>query len=131
MVEDAQEQDPVEPFFERGDIVDGHAAEFDRGSADFGGEFRLGEIPRVRIDAKHASRAAAFHFDRIETGVAADIEHACAFEIGRNRVGEARPLDVRIIAQEVRGRGADAGEVEIMKPLAEFPDAVTDLVLSH
>src|SRR5205085_2311210 len=77
------------------------------------------------------SGAALFHLDRIEAGIASDVEHRLAGEVGRHGVGEALPLDVRVVAEEVIGRGLHAGEVDVVKPAAEGTDLAFDVDVSH
>ena len=78
MVEHAHEQHDVEPLAQRADVVDRQLPELDLGSADLGGEPRLRQIVVVEVDAEHALGAAPLHLDRVEAGVAADVEHGLA-----------------------------------------------------
>ncbi len=119
VVEHAQEQHDVEALAERGNVVDGELAELDLGAADLGGEARLGEVAFVGVDSHHAVRAAPLHLDRVEAGVAADIEHGLAAQVRRERVGEVTPLDGGVVAQEMVGRGLNPAQVEVVEPLAE------------
>ena len=90
VVEHAHEEHDVEPLAERADVVDGQLAELDVEPVDLGGEARLRQIVLVGVDAEHARGAAALHLHRVEAGVAADVEHGLAAQIGRDRVREAR-----------------------------------------
>ena len=45
--------------------------------------------------------AATLHLDRVEAGVAADIQHRSAGQISRNGMSEGAPLVGRIVIQEV------------------------------
>src|SRR3982751_4682765 len=97
--------------------------QLDVGGTNLRREARLLEIAWVGVDADDARRAAALHLQRVESGVAADVEHGLAGEISRNCVREAAPLHSRIIAEEMVGGGAHATEVEILKPVAQLMDA--------
>ena len=85
-------------------------------SEHLGGEPGLRQVVLVEVDAEHAARAAPLHLDRIEAAIAADIEHALAGEIGRERVGEACPFDAGVIAQEMLRRRLHAVEVDVVEP---------------
>ena len=74
------------------------------------------EVVVVEVDADHARGAAPLHLDGVEAGVAADVEHGLAGEVLRDGVLEAAPLDVRVVAQEMLGRGLDAAQVDVVEP---------------
>ena len=71
------------------DVVDIELAELDIGAVDLGGETGLREVLRVGIDSDHARGAAPLHLEGIEAGIAADIEHGLAAEVGRDGVLES------------------------------------------
>src|SRR3546814_9327003 len=85
----------------------------------FGGETCLGKIAVVGIDAEDFRRAAAFHLDRIEAGVAADVEHRFSRQVFGNGVRKARELEGGIIAQEMVRRGFHAADAKIVEPWAD------------
>ena len=95
---------------------------------DLGGEPRLREVVVVEVDAEHALGPAPLHLDRIEAGIAADVEHGSAGEIGRDRVGESPPFDSGIVAQEVVGRRFDPGKLDVVEPRPERFDRLANLV---
>src|SRR5512138_2163897 len=84
MVKDPEEQHEVEALAERADVIDRELRELDIEARDLSREARLPEITLVVIDRQHARRAAPLHFQRIEPGIAADIENALAGEVGRD-----------------------------------------------
>ena len=112
MVQHAHEDHEVEPLPDRAHIVDVELGELDIVIAErFAREPGLREIALVAVDAEHARRAAALHLDRIEAGVAADVEHALARKILRQMRREAAEFRAWIIAEEMVGRGPHAAEV--------------------
>src|SRR5207253_531382 len=101
VVEHPHEDDEVEALAQSADIVDVGLRELDVVMAErLGGEPRLGEVALVAVNAEHARGAAALHLDRIETRVAADVEHALAGDVGQF-AGEPAELGARIIAKEM------------------------------
>src|ERR1044071_9195493 len=119
MVKDPEEQHEVEAFAERADVIDRELRKFDRKSAHLSREARLLEIALVVIDREHARRAAPLHFQRIEPGVAADIENALAGEVSRDRIREMPPLHRRVVTEKMVGGGFHSVQVQIVEPLAE------------
>ena len=81
---------------------------------DLGGEAGLGEVVLVVVDTEDARGTTALHFHRVEAGVAADVEHRLAAEIGGKAVVKALPLHLGVVAEEVVGRSTDAMQVEIV-----------------
>ena len=77
---------------------------------------RLGEIDIVKIDCHHALGPALFHFDGIESGVAADIEDRHTSEVLRNSVLKPLPFRSWIVAQEVIWRGLHTRKRKVVKP---------------
>src|SRR5205823_8424127 len=98
---------------------------------DFAREPRLTEIPFVAVDPEHAVGPAALHLDRVEAGVAADVEHAFAAEVPGQLRREAAELGAGIIAEEMVGRGPRAAEIDVVKPGAERDDARFEIGTRH
>ena len=74
--------------------------------------------------------AAPLHLDRVEAGVAADVEHGPAAEVGRHRMGEAPPLHRRIVVQEVvRARSRTPFRSRLWNHWPKRADARADLRL--
>src|SRR4051794_28455498 len=119
MVEDAHEDDEVELFAELADIVSRHLAEFDVQSVDVSRELRLLKIFIVGVETEHTICTPSLHFHGVETSIAADIENRLAIQSFWNDPGKATPFHPRIVAQEVRRRGTDAVEIEVVEPRAE------------
>jgi hypothetical protein len=80
------------------------------------------------VDAENAAGAAALHLQRVEAAVAADVEHAAAGEILGHGGLEAAPLDRRIIAEKMLGRGFDPAQVDVVEPRPERGHFAPDLV---
>src|SRR5437764_13160011 len=115
MVEDAHEDHEVEALAQRGDVVDIELGEFDVVEIEhFAREPRLGEIALVAVDTEHPAGAAALHLDRVEAGVATDVEHAFPAEVLRQLRSEAAEFRARIIAEEMVGRGPGPTEVDVV-----------------
>ena len=128
VVEHAHEEHEVEPLAQRADVVDRELAELDLEPSHLGGEARLGEVALVAVDAEHARGAAPLHLDGVEAGVAADVEHGLAGQVGRDRVGEAPPLHRRVVAEEMVGRGPTPSQVDVVEPGPERLDLARGLV---
>ena len=92
MIEHAHEQHDVEPFLQLGHVIDGELAKLNLEAADLGGEPRLVEIVLVEIDPEHPPGAAPLHLERVEAGIAADVEHACPAQVGGKCVANCRHL---------------------------------------
>jgi hypothetical protein len=105
VVKDTHEQDEIETLAQSSHVVDRKLAELDLGAGDLGRELGLGQIVGIGVDRDHALGAAPLHRDGVETAIAADVEHRAAGEILGQRVREPLPLHVRIVAEEVVGRG--------------------------
>ncbi len=94
------------------------------------GPTRLREIVRVDIDTRHL-RAAARQLEAIEPGIAADIEHAPARQVGGDIGLDLPPLDGRKIAQGMLGRRLrPIGKVQIVEPRRESGDLSRPVRLS-
>ena len=70
---------------------------------------------------------ATLHLQRIEAGVAADVEHALARNV-REGMSEAGELVGGIVVEEVIRRGAHAAQVHVVEPVAQFGDTGADPV---
>src|SRR6185312_2988007 len=103
-------------------------AELDFEAVDVSGEARLLEIVLVGVEPEHPFGAAPLHLHGIEAGVAADIQHRLAGQVGWNDFGEAAPFHVGIVAEKMRRRRRHALEIEVVKPRAERIDTALDLV---
>src|SRR3954462_10466983 len=103
--------------------------ELDCHTAHFGCETGLVQVHRFGIDSDYAVGAAALHLDRIETAVAGDIQHGHAAQVFGHGMGEAPPLHVGIIAQEMIGSGPHPLKLDIAEPLAQIADPAPDFVL--
>ena len=130
VVEHAHEEDDIEPLPQTRHIVHRQLSEIDFGAFDFRGEPGLRQVARVEVDADHPGGAAAFHLQRVEASVAADVEHRLAAQIGGDRVLETAPLHHRVIIEKVVGRGAHPGEIEVVEPRAERGDTLANAVLA-
>src|SRR5947208_1011580 len=119
MREHAEKQNDVEPILQSGDVVDRHLQEFDLDADDLRGEAGLPEITFVNVDAEHTRSASPLHLDRVETAVAADIEHGPAAQIGRQRMPEAAPFHCRVVAEKMLWSGDYSAEINIMEPRPE------------
>src|SRR6185437_5015828 len=120
MIEHAHEDDPIELLAELAYFIDGEPVKFNVRAHHLGREPRLREIALVVVDRDYAVGAAPLHFERIEAGVAADIEHCFPAQIPRNRMLETLPLEARIVTEKMVRRGLDAVEIEIVKLVAEL-----------
>ena len=89
MIENAQEQDEVEPLAEAAHVENRELTELDLDPGDLGGEGGLGQIVGIGIDGHDPLGAAALHLDGVEAAIAADVEHGPAGEIGEWRARSA------------------------------------------
>src|SRR3954471_21697213 len=128
MVEYPKEQDEVETLPQPGDVVDRELAKLDLGLGKSGRELRLLQVVGVGVDRDYALRTSTLHLDRVEAGVAADVEHAQPAQVIGQCVREALPFDVGVVAQEMFGCGPDAAQLHVVEPGAELDDAAGELV---
>src|SRR6185437_9277984 len=121
VVKHPHEDHEVELFAERAHVIDVELSELDLSvvAEHLGREPRLREVAFVAVDAEHARGSAPPHLDRIESCVAADVEHALAAEIARETGFEAAELRAGIIAQEMVGRGPYAIQIDVVEPRPE------------
>jgi hypothetical protein len=98
VIEDAEEQHDIEPLAQRRDVKNRQLAELELNPAHLGGKAGLVQIVRVRIHGDYALGAAPLHLDRVEAGIAADVEDGPATQISGHRIGEAAPLHRRVVA---------------------------------
>src|SRR5438477_9116179 len=101
MVKHAKKQHDIETLADRGDVIDGQLGELNVEPGDLRGKPRLPKIAVVAVNRDHAGGAAALHLERVESAVAADVEHRPAAQIGRDCVREATPFDRRIITEKM------------------------------
>src|SRR5207248_314319 len=118
-------------LFQLGYRVNVQLTELDLRVIHFRGEAGLGKIARIGIDSDDPPRAPALHLKRIEAGIAADVKHGLAREIRWNSVLEPAPLEGRVVSEKMIGRRLDAPNIEIVKPLAQFGYAMTNLLLGY
>src|SRR5919112_487204 len=74
-----------------------------------------------------AIRAASFHLDRIESGVAADVEHTFPVHV-RQLAFEAAELLRRIITEEMIRRGPHPPQVHVVEPGPKRLDSLLKIV---
>ena len=86
VVEHTHEEHQVESLAKLREFVYGHPPELDVGGLDLRREPRLRQVALVRVEAKNARGAAPLHFDGIEAGVTADVEHRPSGQVRRNRI---------------------------------------------
>src|SRR4051812_35487863 len=127
MIEHAHKDDEVKFLADLGKVINRQLAEFYFCIAYLGSELSLREIAIVTIDRDDTIRAASFHFYRIKSSVAADIQHGLARQVTRYRISESAKLVLRIIAEEVIGRGKYTAQVEIVKPVPQLSDTFLNL----
>src|SRR5690606_23757755 len=65
---------------------------------------------------------------RVEAGIAPDVEHGAAGKRWREEMPELTRLDRRIVAEEVVRCGPYAGQLEIVKPGAELRNSPRDVL---
>src|SRR5258708_30112833 len=120
MIEHTEKKHDIELLVKCSDVIDGHLCKLDFDAYDISSKARLPQIVGIDIHSQHTCRAARLHLERIEAGIAAYVENRTAAEIGRDRIGEAAPLDCRIVAEKMVWRGHDAApQINIVKPKAE------------
>src|SRR3954470_13568510 len=119
MIENTHENDEVETFPQRTDVVDRHFAELDVETVHVGREARLRQVVVAGVESEDAGRAAPLHLHRVESGIASDVEDRAAGKICWNGVGKAPPFHRGIIAQKMLGRCMHAVEIKVVKPGAQ------------
>src|SRR3546814_4575795 len=92
MVENAHEQHQVEAFAQSRNIVDGHLPKLDIGVVDLRHQLRLRQIAGIAVDGHDPGCAPAFHLQRVEASIAANVEHALALQIRRQDIGKGAEL---------------------------------------
>ncbi len=60
--------------------------------------------------------------ERVESGIAADIQHRCSRHVCGERRLDYCPKFVEEVAQRVVRRGANSAKIEIMEPRFQLPD---------
>src|SRR6185312_3152074 len=101
---------------------------FDIQAGNLRGKSRLIQVALVRIDAEHAVRAAAFHLQRVKSGIATHIQNGFAMQIRRYRMRETLPLDRRIIAEKMMRSGIRAAKIDVVEPLTKFADSLSNAI---
>src|SRR5947209_7816176 len=102
MVEHAHEDDDVETLSEGSDFIYVELRELDLlESQRFARQPGLREVALIAVDAEDAIGTTALHLDRIETGVAPDIQHAPAAKIVRQVRREPAEFCSGIIAEKM------------------------------
>src|SRR4051812_44954724 len=128
MVEHAHEDDEIELLAQLPDVICRHLAEFNFKPVDLGGKAGLRQVLLVAIETKHTLGAAPLHLHRVKACIAADIEHGLAIEAIRNDFGEASPLHIGIVTQEMCRCGRHAIEIKIVKPRSERIDTLANFL---
>src|SRR5579885_3231366 len=128
VIQHPHEDHDVECFTELADVINRKLSKLDDEPADLSGKSCLSEVVIAAVDSDDPVGAAAFHFHRIESSVAADIEHRLAAQVGIDDLAEALPLYRRIIAQEMQGRSPDSAEIKVVKPWTKLCDPVRNLL---
>lgn len=127
VIEHAHENDEIELLLQPPHLIDRHLMELDVEARVFGCEACLAQIMRIGIDADDPACIAPLHFQRVEAGIAADIENAAALEVIGDDMPEALPLEPRIVAKEVIGGRLDATDPQVVEPGAELGDPLSQL----
>lgn len=127
VVQHAHQQDDIEPLSEFGDVIDGQLSKLDVHRADLGREAGLREIAVTGVESDNLSRPAPLHLDRVEAGVATDIEHGLAAEVPRHTGRDMPPENRGVVAQKVSRRRLHAGQVDIVEPIAQRGDTALDV----
>src|SRR5512132_3809733 len=127
MIQYAHQQHDIEPFAEPGDVIDGQLAELDLDLADLCGEASLPEIAVTGIEPDDARGPAPLHLDRVEAGVAANVENGHAGQVLRQAGGDVPPQNGRIVTQKVPRRRLHAGQVDVVEPFPQRSDAALDV----
>ena len=94
----------------------------------------LDQIP-LRVETQHARRAAAFQLDRIEAGVATNVEHRLAGKVfgdARPHTLPGRPRVIDGLANRAPGlREYAVAQIDAVKPRAEMVHLFDDFSVSH
>src|SRR5947209_12877156 len=128
MVEHPEKQYDVKALAQLTHVVNRDVAKLDIETAYLGGKARLAQIVVIGVDSEHARGSAAFHLDRIKSGVAADVEYRAPLDLRQDRRSKPAPLDGRIVAEKMRGSGFYSTELEVVKPWSKLFDLRSDIV---
>ena len=118
MVEHAHEDYVIELSGDGIQLVNRALAKVDIEPQCIGREARLVQIAIIHIDSEDVVSTPAFHLDRIEPAIAADIENRFACKRRGNLLANLLPLDVWKISQEMIWGGVHAVNVQVMEPLS-------------
>ena len=118
MVEHAHEDYVIELSGDGIQLVNRALAKVDVEPQCIGREARLVQIAIIHIDSEDVVSTPAFHLDRIEPAIAADIENRFACKRSGNLLANFLPLDVWKISQEMIWGGVHAVNVQVMEPLS-------------
>src|SRR5690606_15632719 len=131
VVKNAHEDDDVEPLAKRAHVIDRELAELDVHLGDFRRETCLRQIGIIEVEAENAFCAPPLHLDRVETGIAANVENRLSGEVGGYRILEFSPFHMRIVAQKMVRRSGDAVELDIVEPGPELLDPLLYCGVRH
>src|SRR5688572_24668575 len=92
VVKHAHENHEVELLTQRADLVNRQFSKLNIGLEHFCREPRLVQILVVEIHRNHAFGSPTFHFERVEAGIAANIQNALPGQIRRKGMGEVLKL---------------------------------------
>ena len=130
MIQDAHEQHEIEGFAELGHVVHRQLVQFELHAADLGRKACLRQIQGLAINPHHALSATAFHLNRVEPAIAANIEDRLAVQVGWQGIGKALPFHPWIIAEKMLRCRLEPTQVQVMKPWAEFTNMLLNLLCS-
>src|SRR5690606_35224568 len=131
VVEHSHEDHDVEPLAERAHVIDRELAELDVHLGDFRRETCLRQIGIIEVEAENAFCAPPLHLDRVETGIAANVENRLSGEVGGYRILEFSPFHMRIVAEKMVRRSGDAIELDIVEPGPELLDPLLYCGVRH
>src|SRR5690606_35541891 len=122
VIEHAHEDHDVKALGKRAHVVDGKLAKLDVHLGDFRRKSGLRQISIVEVEAENALRTPPLHLDRVEAGIAPDVENRLSAEIFRDCILELPPFHMRIVAEKMVRRSGDAVELDIVEPGPELLD---------
>src|SRR5690242_21909551 len=128
MIDDTEKEYDIEPFAERSYVIDRHLGELDLDADRLCSEPRLAQIIGVEIDRENASGTSQFHLNRIEAGVATNVENGFAGEIGCDRVRKTPPFHRRVITEKMVGGGHHPAEINVVEPRSERRGGIPERV---
>jgi hypothetical protein len=105
MIKDPHEKNQIKALSDSAYILYRQLTELDIQFGNLGGEPCLAQIVFVRIDTEDPLSAPPLHFERIETSIAPNVEDSLPAEVRRDGIPKMTVFDLRIVTQEVIGRG--------------------------